>query len=169
MTRADLIEGAIAGELKARSFRKRGRTWFRVTSAGEYQAVNLQKSAWGRGCYLNLGWDPVPPEGGFQAEMRCPIRYRAEVTGVIDSIRLEGPDGASTQEPGISMLDADWSPEMDDDSFVGELRRAVVLPVAELMDRTPSIADLVPLLRTKATFVTVEARKELERRGHELP
>ncbi|GAA4691328.1 DUF4304 domain-containing protein [Nocardioides conyzicola] len=56
----------MATVFKSRGFRKRGRNWFRTTSANQYQVVNLQKSSWGGGSrYLNLGWDPPCPTKDF--------------------------------------------------------------------------------------------------------
>src|SRR4051812_19644535 len=70
--RTKLVESAFAGALKLRGFRKRGRNWFRTTSAGEYQVVNLQKSSWGSGDFdLNLGWDSSVPSGQFRSENFC--------------------------------------------------------------------------------------------------
>jgi hypothetical protein len=85
---AKRIETVIAEVLKPRGFRKRARSWFRTTAANEYQIVNLQKSAWGSGsCYLNLGWDAAVAAREFRPENQCAIRFRAEETDVIQSIK----------------------------------------------------------------------------------
>ncbi len=81
MDAAKTIEMTIAALLKPRGFRKRGRNWFRTTSANEYQVVNLQKSSWGSGsCYLNLGWDSIFPAGEFRPVNQCAVSLRAENT-----------------------------------------------------------------------------------------
>ena len=168
---AKLIEATIAGALKPRGYRKRGRNWFRTTSANEYQVVNLQKSSWGGGdCYLNLGWDGSGPSGGFQPFNDVSINLRAENADVIAPIHRIRPDGVTEIElPGISLLDSEISSVTPEDDFTAELLDVVVTPVADLMDRTPSIVDLVPLLTAKPWFASLRLRSELRQRGHELP
>lgn len=58
---------------------------------------------------------------------------------------------------------------MPETSFVEQLTEVVIIPIANFMDRTPSLDDLVPLLTEKPWLVTVALREELRRRGHELP
>lgn len=87
MDAATRVEGVCVEVLKQRGFRKRARNWYRTTSAGEYQVVNLQRSPWGSGsCYLNLGWDV--DASSFRSENRCLLRLRAQETGVIEPTRL---------------------------------------------------------------------------------
>jgi hypothetical protein len=166
-----IIESAFAGVLKARGFRKRGRNWFRTTSAGEYQVVNLQKSPWGSGSfYLNLGWDPAVSVGEFRPENLCLLSLRAEETDVIASIDFVRPDGLVARDlPGTILLDAEMSGRMPEESFIKQLTEVVVIPVADFMDRTPSLVDLVPLLSAKPWFAFIPVREELSRRGHDLP
>jgi hypothetical protein len=168
---AKLIETTIAGSLKPRGYRKRERNWFRTTSANEYQVVNVQKSSWGGGdCYLNLGWDASLPSGEFRPFNHCAINLRAENTDVITPIHHIRPDGVTEIElPGISLLDSEISSVMPEDDFTADLLDVVVTPVADLMDRTPSIVDLVPLLTAKPWFASLRLRSELRQRGHELP
>lgn len=165
------IETAFAAVLKARGFRKRGRNWFRTTSSGEYQVVNLQKSPWGSGSfYLNLGWDPAVAAGDFRSENFCTLSLRAEDTDVIPSIDFERPDGLAARDlPGIILLDAEMSGRIPEDSFLQQLTEVVVIPVADFMDRTQSLVDLVPLLSAKPHFAFVPVREELSRRGLTLP
>jgi hypothetical protein len=161
----------IAGLLKPRGYRKRARNWFRTSPDGDYQVVNLQKSSWGGGtCYLNLGWDPAVPTGEFRPEHQCAARFRAEAADVILPFERIRPDGVTTIElPGISLLDVETSAVMAEGSFADNLAYLVVLPVADFMDRTLSIVDLVPLLSRKPWHATVALRVELGRRGFELP
>ena len=53
--------------------------------------------------------------------------------------------------------------------FTEKLADVVVLPVADFLDRTRSIVDLVPLLSEKPWYATRSLRDELARRGYELP
>jgi Domain of unknown function (DUF4304) len=165
------MERTIAGLLKPRGFRKRGRNWFRTTSANEYQVVNLQKSSWGGGnCYLNLGWDPAVPAGEFRSENQCAVTLRAEDTDVIPPIDWVRPDGLTTLElPGISLLDTEANDRMSEAQFAKQFSEVIAVPIADLLDRTPSIVDLVPLLTAKPWFATRALRDELSRRGLELP
>lgn len=168
---AKAIEMTIAGLLKPRGFRKRERNWFRTTGANEYQVVNLQKSSWGGGsCYLNVGWDSTVPAGEFRPANQCVVSLRAEDTDVIAPIEWVRPDGVSTLAmPGIALLDTETNERVPEDLFVEQLTQVIVIPVAELLDRTTSIVDLVPLLTAKPWFATRSLRSELSRRGHELP
>ncbi|GAB2763041.1 hypothetical protein GCM10027020_14180 [Nocardioides salsibiostraticola] len=161
----------MAGVFNLRGFRKRGRNWFRVTSEGQYQVVNLQKSAWGGGsCYLNLGWDPVVPGEGFRPESQCCLSLRAEQTDVIPSIPMLRPDGVTTIEvSGISLLDSDMYLERSTDQLCDEVRAVIARPVADLMDRTTSMVDLVPLITAKPWFATRILRDHLTSIGYELP
>lgn len=166
-----MIESAFAGVLKARGFRKRGRNWFRTTSASEYQVVNLQKSPWGSGSfYLNLGWDPTVSVGEFRAENLCLLSLRAEQADVIAPIDFVRPDGLVARGlAGTILLDAEMSGRMPEESFIKQLTEVVIIPVADFMDRTPSLVDLVPLLSAKPWLAFIPVRKELSRRGHDLP
>lgn len=169
MDAATRVEGVSVEVFKQRGFRQRARNWYRTTSAGEYQVVNLQRSPWGSGsCYLNLGWDV--DASSFRSENRCLLRLRAQETGVIEPTRLGRGDGVTGVEvPGIALLDEEVSSTMPEAAFAAEVRRAVVLPVADMLERTPSIVDLVPFLTAKPWFALRDARAELARRGQELP
>lgn len=171
MDETKIIESAFAGVLKARGFRKRGRNWFRTTSADAYQVVNLQKSSWGGGnFYVNLGWEAAVPPGDFRAANMCALSLRAEQTDAIPSIDYVRPDGLTARDlPGTILLDSEMRERMPETSFVGQLTEVVVVPIADFMDRTPSLDDLVPLLTEKPYLVTGAVRDELRRRGHELP
>lgn len=166
-----MTEAAFAGVLKARGFRKRGRNWFRTTSSGEYQVVNLQKSPWGGGSfYLNLGWHPSVAAGDFRSENLCTLSLRAEDTDAIPTIDFVRPDGLAARDlPGIILLDAEMSGRIPEDSFLQQLTEVVIIPVADFMDRTPSLVDLVPFLVAKPQFAWVPVREELSRRGFTLP
>ncbi|WP_074447020.1 DUF4304 domain-containing protein [Pseudarthrobacter enclensis] len=171
MDKTKTIETAFAVVLKERGFRKRGRNWFRMTLANEYQVLNLQKSPWGGGSfYLNLGWDPAVSQGAFRPENLCALSLWAEKTDVIRTIDFARPDGLVARDlPGTILLDAEMSGRMPVDSFVEQLTNVVVIPIADFMDRTPSLDDLVPLLTAKPWFANIALREELSRRGHELP
>ena len=168
---AKTIEATFAVVLKQRGFRQRGRNWFRTTRADEYQVVNLQKSSWGSGnCYLNLGWDPGVTPGEFRSENQCAVSLRAEDTDVILPIHRLRPDGVTEIElPGITLLTVEVSRVMAEDDFAAELTEVIVEPLANLLDRTPSFVDLVPLLTAKPWFATLRLRDELRPRGYELP
>jgi len=168
---ADVIEGAMAGIFKDRGFRKRGRNWFRTTRADQYQVVNLQRSSWGGGdCYLNLGWDPVVPEKGFRPENQCCFHVRAEQTGVIPPLVMQRPDGVTTIDvPGVSLLDSEMYRTMTADALSKSVAGVIAEPVADFMDATPAIVDLVPLLTAKPWFASLAVREHLQRQGHELP
>ena len=169
--RTKLVESAFAGAFKLRGFRKWGRNWFRTTSAGEYQVVNLQKSRWGSGdYYLNLGWDPSVPSGEFRSENFCLLSLRAEATDVIPPIDFARPDGLVARDlPGTILLDAAMGGRIPEDAFLKQLTDVVINPVADFMDSTPSVVDLVPLLSAKPQFAFVPVREELSRRGYKLP
>lgn len=171
MDRTKVVESAFASALKERGFRKRGRNWFRTTSANEYQVVNLQKSPWGgRSFYVNLGWDTSVPDGDFRTENMCALSVRAEQTDAIPPIDYVRPDGLKARDlPGTILLDSEMRDRMPETSFVEQLTEVVIIPIANFMDRTPSLDDLVPLLTEKPWLVTVALREELRRRGHELP
>lgn len=166
-----MIESSFAGVLMARGFRKRGSNWFRTTSSGEYQVVNLQRSSWGSGSfYLNLGWDPSVAAGDFRSENFCTLSIRAEHTDVIPSIEVVRPDGLAARNlPGILLLDAEMISRIPEESFLQRLTEVIIIPVADFMDRTPSLVDLVSLLSAKPQFAWVPVREELNRRGFTLP
>jgi hypothetical protein len=165
-----MIESSFAGVFKARGFRKRGRNWFRTTCSGEYQVINLQKSPWGESFYLNLGWDPGVASGEFRSANFCIFGLRAETTDVIPSIDFVRPDGLAARDlPGIVLLDAEMSSRIPEDSFVQQLIDVVVVPIADFMDRTPALQDLVPLLAEKPPLAFIPVREELSRRGFTLP
>lgn len=167
----EAIEVTMTNVLKPRGFRKRGRNWFRTTTASQYQVVNFQKSSWGGGnCYLNLGWDPDVPAKGFRAENQCCVTIRAERTDVIPPIQRVRPDGLTTTEfPGITLLSSEMYNSMSGDQLVEEFTEVVAKPIADLMDRTPAILDLLPLLQAKPWFATRTVRDYLKPLGHELP
>ena len=146
-----IIESAFAVVLKARGFRKRARNWFRTTSADEYQVVNLQKSPWGGGSfYVNLGWDATVPAGDFRTENMCALTLRAEETDAIPTIDYVRPDGLTARDlPGTILLDSEMRDRMPEPSFVEQLTEVVIIPIADFMDRTPSLDDLGPLLTKK--------------------
>jgi hypothetical protein len=169
--KAKTIESAFAGVFKARGFRKRGSNWFRTTSTGEYQVINLQKSPWGGGgFYLNLGWDPSVAAGDFRSANFCTLSIRAEHTDVIPSIEVVRPDGLAARDlSGILLLDAEMISRIPEESLLQQLTEVVIIPIADFMDRTPSLVDLVPLLSAKPQFAWVSVREELNRRGFTLP
>jgi len=168
---ADVAERTLIGALKPSGFRKRGLNWFRTTSESDYQVVNLQRSPWGGGdCYLNLGWDPHVPAGQFRPAHQCLLTLRAEHTDVIPAIEWLRPDGETTVDlPGISLLDVETSRRMGEDEFSVMLREVVAVPVAELMNRSRSVVDLVPLLTGKPWLAGLSLRDYLTRHGYELP
>jgi hypothetical protein len=51
--------------------------------------------------------------------------------------------------PAISLLDVETSKRMSEDEFSVMLREVVAIPVAELMDRSRPVIDLVSLLTAK--------------------
>jgi hypothetical protein len=54
-------------------------------------------------------------------------------------------------------------------SAVRKTVEVVVIPVADLLDRTTFVVDLVPLLTAKPWLVSLRLRAELARQGYELP
>ena len=167
---AATAERTLASVLKPLGFRKRALNWFRTSSENDYQVVNLQRSSWGGNCYLNLGWDPAAEAGQFRPANGCLLNLRAEHTDVIPDIAWLRPDGESTIAlPGISLLDVEASRRMSEDEFSALLAEVVAVPVAELMNRSRSVVDLVPLLSAKPWFATLALRDYLARRGFELP
>jgi hypothetical protein len=167
---AKAIEATLAGTLKSRGYRKRGRNWFRFSGL-DYQVVNLQKSSWGGGdCYLNLGWDPEVGPGDFRSENQCMRSLRAEHLDVIPTIERLRPDGVSRIElPGISLLNSEIGAAMDLHSFSEVLAEVVAVPVADFLDETRSVLDVAPLLSEKPWFATLRLRGELEGHGISLP
>lgn len=157
---AGIAERTLAGALKPAGFRKRALNWFRTTSDSDYQVVNLQRSSWGSGdCYLNLGWDPHVPAGQFCPAHQCLLTLRAEHTDVIPDIEWLRPDGETTIDlPGISLLDVETSRRMAEGEFSVMLREVVAIPVTELMNRSRSVIDLVPLLTAKPWLAMVSLR-----------
>jgi hypothetical protein len=71
--------------------------------------------------------------------------------------------------PGTILLDAEMGDRIPEDSFLKQLTDVVINPVADFMDSTPSVVDLVPLLSAKPQFAFVPVRAELRRRDYELP
>lgn len=171
MDAAATIEAVLASVLKPRGYRKRARNWFRTTSADEYQVINLQKSPWGGGsCYLNLGWDPTVPPGGFLAGDSCCLSMRAEQTDVIPTFEWVRPDGQGTLElDGISLLDTDCSKTMSEAYFVEQVTVTIAVPVADLMDRTPALIDTAPLVMAKPWLAFLDTRAQFLSRGIEIP
>ena len=165
------VESTLAGVFKLRDFRKRGRNWFRTTSGGQYQVINLQQSSWGGGnCYLNLGWDPELPVTGFRPEHQCRVTVRAEETDVIPPIQILRPDGVTTTEvSGINLLSSEMYLGMSTDRLVDDITTVIAVPVADLLDRTPTIADLVPLFTVKPWLATRLVREHLAPLGYDLP
>ncbi|KSU70417.1 hypothetical protein AS031_17645 [Pseudarthrobacter enclensis] len=133
--------------------------------------INLQKSPWGgESFYLNLGWDPAVASGEFRSENSCVFGLRAENIDVIPSIDFVRPDGLAARDlPGIILLDAEMSSRIPEDSFVKQLIDVIVVPIADFMDRTPALQDLVPLLTEKPHLAFIPVREELKRRGFTLP
>lgn len=104
--------------------------------------------------------------GGWNATLPPPIRTR-DPFPAIDLVR---PDGLTARDlSGIILLDSEMSGRMLETSVIRQLTEAVVILVADIMDRTPSLVDMVPLLTAKPWFATLRLRSELARRGHELP
>lgn len=166
-----VVEAVLAETLTTRGFRKRARNWFRTTEAGQYQVVNLQKSAWGGGdCYLNSGWDPTVNPGDFLPENHCMARLRAERADVIPPIELLRSGGDATLElPGISLLDRDVFERFGEDDYRDQVRSILARPTADLMERTPSMTDLVPLFTLHPGWATLRLRAHLRAFGFELP
>ncbi|MDD7833502.1 hypothetical protein [Paenarthrobacter sp. AB444] len=71
--------------------------------------------------------------------------------------------------PGTILLDAEMGGRIPEDAFLKQLTDVVINPVADFMDSTPSVVDLVPLLSAKPQFAFVPVREELSRRGYKLP
>lgn len=168
---AGVAERALARALKPHGFRKRGLNWFRTSSDSDYQIVNLQRSSWGGGdCYLNLGWDPTVPSGQFRPAHQCMLTLRAEHADVIPDIQWLRPDGETSIDlPGISLLDVETSKRISEEEFFGQFDAVVARPVAELMNRSRTVIDCVPLLKAKPWFVIVSLRDYLADCGYELP
>lgn len=170
MDSAQVIEGVIAEGLKPAGYRKRARNWHRVSGAGVYQVVNLQRSSWGGGsCYLNLGWDPSVGGKAFQSEHQCLARIRAEQTGVIPAIALTRSSGEALEVPGINLLDSGVAEHFSEDEFRRQVRQTVVEPVAAFMESTQHMQDLVPLFTRHPGWATLHLRDYMRTLGAELP
>ena len=77
------IEQAIAERLKALGYSKRAATWHRERDQ-LISVVNLQKSQWGEGWYLNLGvYLRALGEEVRPAEARCHVRCRATLEAIL--------------------------------------------------------------------------------------
>lgn len=97
------LESAIAPELKARGFKKKGRTWWRDTD-DVVQVLNLQQSPFGEQLYVNLGvylkrlgTEPMP------AVNRCHIGVRLER---VASHQAEVAAATLSTRPGAALLSA---------------------------------------------------------------
>ncbi|WGM18632.1 hypothetical protein QEH68_11200 [Paenarthrobacter sp. OM7] len=89
---------------------------------------------------------------------------------MIPTIDFARPDGLVARDlPGTILLDAEMGSRIPDDAFLEQLTEVVINPVADIMESTPSVVDLVPLLSAKPQFAFVRVREELSRRGYELP
>lgn len=71
--------------------------------------------------------------------------------------------------PGIVLLDPESSTRMSESDFAEQLTKVVAIPIADLLDRTPSIVDMVPLLMRKPWCATRDLREQLATRGFHLP
>lgn len=58
---------------------------------------------------------------------------------------------------------------MPTDRLVDDVAAVIGQPVADLMDRTTTMADLVPLLTAKPWFATGSVREHLTALGYDLP
>ncbi|GAA4691321.1 hypothetical protein GCM10023349_02510 [Nocardioides conyzicola] len=95
---------------------------------------------------------------------------RAEQADVIPSIQRIRPDGITTTEiPGISLLDADMYEAMSPDELIEEVAAVIATPVADLLDSTVSMLDLVPMLTAKPWLATRALRDYLTPQGYHLP
>ncbi|MFE4081098.1 hypothetical protein [Paenarthrobacter sp. YIM B13468] len=89
---------------------------------------------------------------------------------MIPTIDFARPDGLVARDlPGTILLDAEMGSRIPEDAFLEQLTEVVINPVADFMESTPSLVDLVPLLSAKPQFAFVRVREELSRRGYELP
>ena len=80
------------------------------------------------------------------------------------------PDGESSIDlPGIVLLDPESSKGLSEKDLAEQLRDVVALPIADLLDRTPSIVDMVPPLMSKPWYATLTLRDQLATRGFDLP
>lgn len=71
--------------------------------------------------------------------------------------------------PGISLLDRKLSDNFAEDDYQDRVREVVAKPVADLMDRTAAVTDLVPLFTLCPEWATLRLRNYLRPRGYELP
>ena len=100
----------------------------------------------------------------------CALSLRAEETDAIPTIDYVRTDGLTARDlAGTILLHSEMRDRMPETSLVEQLTEVVIMPIADFMDRTPSLDDLVPLLTEKPWLLTLALREELRRRGHELP
>jgi hypothetical protein len=127
------LEQSITPHLKAMSFKKKARSWWRATE-DSIQVVNIQKSSFGPQVYINLGIyirslgpELTPPE------YRCHIRTRLErvvpeeLTQAVTSATSEGPPSEDLMRSilthGTAWLEALSTP-VDRKKVLGEPRAA---------------------------------------------
>ncbi|HMO10064.1 MAG TPA: hypothetical protein PKB06_00820 [Actinotalea sp.] len=132
--------------------------------------MSLQESTWGSGqCHLQLGWDDQLDGEDFHPAIQCTLALAPEHTGAIPGLDWPRPDGYTTQLPGIVLLDPAVSTRLAEQEFVEHLTNVVATPIADLLDRAPSIVDMVPLLTTEPWLLTRPLRTRLANRGVTLP
>jgi Domain of unknown function (DUF4304) len=113
------VEAAIAPSLKQLGFKKKARTWWR-TSGDAVQVINLQKSPYGPGVYVNIGvYVRSLGDEEFPPESRCHISARLErVVPAALQVPVTSIEAASTPsehfveavvEHGVKWLDSNSS------------------------------------------------------------
>ena len=116
--KGSLLVDQIHRGLRPLGFRRRGLNVYR--SATEvYTVVNVQRSAWGSGLYVNFGFSPpVEAPAGWLATSRCLVQFRAESVRDVEVAALRlldetvGPSGTDVRawagivDPTISLVTA---------------------------------------------------------------
>jgi Domain of unknown function (DUF4304) len=97
------LESAIAPELKARGFKKKGRTWWRDNDE-VVQVLNLQQSPFGEQLYVNLGtYLKRLGSEAMPAVNRCHIGARLER---VSKHQAEVAAATASAPPGEAILSA---------------------------------------------------------------
>ena len=76
---------------------------------------------------------------------------------------------ATLELDGISLLDAECSRAMSAACFVEQVIDVIAVPVADLMDRTPALVDMAPLVTSKPWLADLETKAQFLSRGIEIP
>ncbi|WP_079576789.1 DUF4304 domain-containing protein [Krasilnikoviella flava] len=123
--------------LRALGFTRRGMNWVR-RSGDLYSVVNLQKSEWGAGRYVNIGFARASTtEGGWLPESKCEIRFRA------GALLGSSGGGNSNVEIGHIATGPDSRPAPISQLPVTRALTDLMTAVTEVRDLPAALRDLV--------------------------